>query len=197
MKKNKKLLVAFVCCLMCLCFFCSFSIYQIRTRQCFLWTCAPARTFSVFDLSLPKHLLPSNAVVNSMIIPSEPSGVESGNISFSWQETGSLYGGVLDVDRYGTETRAKESFESGLYWRSRGSYQAHPAITYESPIADKFLIGCGSSMFDNGYECSLIARYQEYVVDFNSSIGGQMSESQFEQVVISIDQQMINFLGQE
>lgn len=194
---NKKVLIALAFFLMGFCFFCSFSIYQIRVRQCLLWTCMPDRAFSVFDLSLPNHLLPDNAVVNPMVIPSDPSGVESGNISFFWQETEGLYGGVLDVDKYGTEMGAKKAFESGLYWRSRGSYKAHTEITYESPFADEFLIGCGSSMFDNGYECSLTARYQEYVVDFNSSIDRQLSESQFEQIVINIDQQMIDFLGRE
>lgn len=162
-----------------------------------MWTCVPNRTFSIFDLSLPKHLLPDNVIVNPMVTPSEPSGIESGNVSFFWQESGNLYGGGLDVDRYGTETRAKEYFESSLYWRSRGSFEAHPEITYESPIADEFLVGCGSSMFDNGYECSLTARYQEYVVDFGSSISQQMSESQFEKIIINIDLQMIKFLGQE
>lgn len=195
--KNKKFLAAFVFFLMGFCFFCSFSIYQIRVRQCLLWTCAPERAFSVFDLSLPDHLLPDNAVVDPMVPPSDPSGVESGNISFFWQEASNLHGGALDIDRYGTEMGAKEAFESGLYWRSKGSYKAHPEITYESPIADEFLIGCGSSMFDNGYECSLTARYQEYMIDFNSSIDKQMTESQFEQIVINIDQQMIDFLGQK
>lgn len=195
--KNKKFLVIFTFFLMFFCVFCFFSIYQIWVKECWLWTCAPERTFSVFDLSLPNHLLPGNVVINPMVTPSEPSGVESGYISFFWQESGNSYSGILDVDRYGTETRAKKIFESSLYWRSRGSYEAHPEITYESPIADEFLIGCGSSMFDKGYDCSLLARYQEFVVVFNSSIGKQMSESQFEQIVINIDQQMTSFLGQK
>ena len=194
---NNKKNLAGIAFLIGLCISCSLSIYQIRTRQCWLWTCAPARTFSVFDLTLADHLLPGNTTVNPMVPPSESIGVESGNISFFWRENGNLYGGVVDVDRYGTEKAAKASFESGLYWRSRGSYEAHPEITYKSPIAEEFLIGCGSSMFDNGYQCSLMARYQEYLVDFNSSISEQMSELQFEQIVIDIDQQMITFLGQE
>jgi len=194
--KNEKALATLSFILISLCIFCSFSAYQVMAKQCWLWTCAPDRTFSVFDLSLPSHLLPDNVIVSPMVTPSEPTGVESGNISFFWQESGTLYGGAFDIDRYGTESRAKEYFESSLYWRSRGSYETHSEVTYESLIADEFLVGCGSSMFDKGYECSLTARYQEYVVDFNSSIGKQMSESQFEQIVIDIDQQMMDFLGQ-
>ncbi len=194
---DKKLLITIVSFFIGLCFFCFYSVFQIWSKQCWLWTCVPERTFSVFDINLPAHLLPNNAIVNPMITPSEPSGVESGNISFFWQESGNLYGGGLDVDRYGTEKRAREMFENGLYWRSKGSYEKHPEITYVSPIADEFLTGCGSSMFDNGYECRLTARYQEYLVDYGSSIGRQMSESKFEQIVMNIDQQMIRLLDQE
>jgi hypothetical protein len=150
----------------------------------------------VLDFDVPTHFLPDDVVVNPMSILSESEGIESGNFAFYWGESGALYGGVLNVDRYGTITKARESFESSLYWRNRGTYEPHPKITYESPIADEFLIGCGSSMFDNGYECSLSARYQEYLVGFNSSISEELSESQFEQIVKDIDQQMIFFLGQ-
>ncbi len=185
--KNKKILVVFTSLLMFLCIFFSFSIYQVWAKECWLWTCAPNRTFSVFDLRLPNHMLPEDAIVQPIIPPSDPSGVESGNMSFFWHESGELYGGGLDVDRYGTVTRAEKMFENNLYWRSRGSYEAHPDITFESTIADEFVIGCGSSVFDTGYDCRFAARYQEYVVSFSSYIGKQMSESQFEQIVIDID----------
>lgn len=196
-RSHKKILVIMTICFSGTLICCIGSLYQILYWHCWLWTCTPSRTFSVFDLSLPNHLFPENATINPMLPPSEPGGVESGSIMFHWLEFGTTYGGTFNIDRYGTEERAKAYFESILYWRSRDSYKTNPTITYISPTADEFLISCGTSMFGGGYECSWAARYQEFIVTFTSSISGQMSESQFEKVVVDIDQQMTSYLGQE
>ncbi|MCC6601669.1 MAG: hypothetical protein IT327_00575 [Anaerolineae bacterium] len=168
--------------------------YQLIVKQCVFWTCAPTRTFTIYDLILPTDLYPSNAVINPMISFPEAPGADSGNLAVYWEENGQLNKSILTIERFGTEGKAIEYFDILESWRTEGTYRPHPDILYQSQTASEYEIGCGISGLGGEYECDVDARYKEFVVSLNVSITGQMSEKDFEAIAVSLDKQFEAFL---
>jgi hypothetical protein len=171
-------------------------IYQLIVQNCVLWTCAPSRTFTIYDLILPVDIYPPNSIVNPMLSVSETSAAEQGVLSIFWNENEQLYKSIFIIRRFGNEDKAIEYFTVVRTRRSRDSYHPHPDIIYRSQIANEFEIGCGVSHLGGEYECNVDARYEEFVVSLNASITGQMSEKDFEELVISLDKQFEAYLSE-
>lgn len=170
-------------------------IYQLLTRQCVLLTCAPSRIFTIYDLTLPADLYPSNAIINPMISSPESPGSDSGDINIYWEENEHIYKSIFVVERFGSENRAIKYFDTVKIWRDQGSFHSHPDVTYRSQIADDYEIGCGTPSLGGEYVCDLDARYEEFVISLNASITEQMSEEGFQEVVISLDKQFEMYLS--
>ncbi len=138
-------------------FICSIIGYQLFFRQCLFWTCAPARSFTVFDLGLPTDFFPEDALDSSMFRPSESLGaVESGTMNIFWHEgKGSA---VYNVWRFSTEERASKFFKA---LSNDASYPEQDELKFRSQIADEYAIGCGLSQF-GGYRCDVVVRYKEF-----------------------------------
>ncbi|MCP4419296.1 MAG: hypothetical protein GY805_22000 [Chloroflexi bacterium] len=195
-KNNRKTLAILTLFLTGVCLISCGLIYQLLTQQCILWTCAPSRTFTIYDLILPADLYPSNAIINSMISFPESPGADSGVLNIYWEENESIYKSIFTVNKFGTIDRAVNYFDTVIIRRSRDSYRSHPDITYRSQIANEYEIGCGISSLGGEYECDLDARYEEFVISLNASITEQMPEKRFQEIVISLDRQFEIYLTQ-
>ena len=155
----------------------------IRDR-CFAWTCAPPRDFSVFDLSLPSYLFPSDAIVDVLQPDTETFGArDAGNMTVYWSSGRGL--AIYNVRQFSSSVRA-EKFYSTL--RSLDDPYYHPTtdVSFNSQLADSFALGCGFSEF-GGYRCDMTAQYEEFVISFNSIIDDEMSFGQFEEIANFID----------
>ncbi len=190
--KTSLILVGFLVGMSLLCS--AVSIYQLLFRECWLWTCAPSRSFKANDLELPVTFYPDNAVVSQAPSPSDDPGIESMILSSNWIESGVSYKSVLRVNQFGTEKKAVAFFNTQEHWQGFGEYSEHPSMTFRSPIADDYSIKCGHSVFGSNYQCELIARYHEFVVYLNADISREMSVNTFEQIAILLDEQMHQLL---
>ncbi len=191
MIEKRKVLAGFAI-LITIAIFLSCSVgYQLFFRGCILWSCAPPRTFSVFDLSLPTHLFPNESVINAMTQPSELLGAaEAANMTVYWNEGSGL--AVYDVQRFATEPRAVHVYQA--LTEDLLVFSEHDPIEFSSQLADNYSLVCGPSEF-GGYRCWFISRYAEYVLSLNATIDEKMSFEQFEHIVLHIDEQMKNRLG--
>lgn len=194
-KNNRKVLIILALSLIGICLISCGLAYQLLTQQCVLWACTPARTFTIYDLTLPADLYPSNAVINPMISSPESPGADSGVLNIYWEENESIYKSIFTVNKFGTIDRAVNYFDTVIIRRSRDSYSSHPDITYRSQIANEYEIGCGFSSLGGEYECDLDARYEEFVISLNASITEQMPEKRFQEIVISLDRQFEMYLS--
>lgn len=170
--------------------------YQLLTQQCILWTCAPSRTFTIYDLTLPTDLYPTNAIINPMISSPESPGADSGVLNIYWEESGRLYRSIFTINRFGTEDRAIKYFDTVNTIRSQTSYHSHPDVTFHSQIADDFEIGCGISRLGGEYLCDVDARYEEFVISLNASMSGQMDQKTFQEIVVYVDKQFEKYLSE-
>ncbi len=195
-KNNQKILVILALSLIGLCLISCGLVYQLLIQQCVLWTCAPSRSFTIYDLTSPDDLYPPNAIINPMLSTPESPGVDSGVLSIYWEENKSIYKSIFTVNRFGTVDRAIKYFDTVKIKRSQDSYRPHPDVTFKSQFANDYEIGCGISSLGGEYECDVDARYEEFVISFNASITGQMSEKMFEEIVIFIDKQFETYLSE-
>lgn len=117
-------------------------IYHSLGYGCYWWECAPKRNFTVYDLALPKDLLPPDAEqlvlypVRDIIGATESvHGVSSGVA-------------IYEVFRFATIKKASEwyqarisddLFTSTLEDRSKFSR----VFDYRSEIADEYFVDCG------------------------------------------------------
>jgi len=169
-------------------------LFQVVVYGCLLWECAPQRPVRVLDLDLPAHLFPREAIVNSLYPLSEGEGTtENGAKSVYWNQ--GLGGAIYEVLRFPSARQAAEMFplekrsfaDSG----SKDPWQRPSTLTFVSPKADDFFVGCGNW---SEYRCGMIARYSEYVVQFNAVIDSEMTYQSFEKIVAFIDNQISTHL---
>ncbi len=171
---------------------CGLVSYVLILRSCFFLNCVEDRSFNALDLEIPSELFPPEASVTGIHRPSSSQGAfESSRMSFHWRSGNS--GAGYDVWRFRTEKEASRTFlaESG------GSvYDRKSSDFYNSAIADEFSVGCGM-IRGLGYRCNMSARYQEYAVNLNSTIDGEMTHEMFNEAIIFIDEQMEYYLYEE
>lgn len=187
------LLVPMVSLLLCL--FCG---YQLLAKRCLLWTCVPDRSFALLDLEVPLHFFPENAEWYPMRnLSREELAIESGIMSVYWNENSVRHSFLFTANRFGTEFQATRSYESSVYYWNRGMFYDHPDLTFQSQMANEYLLGCGVSTFGGMSQCRYLARYQEYVLAISAGISDAMTVSQFEQIVVHIDMMMTDFIEVE
>ncbi len=166
------------------------TLFQVVIHGCLLWDCAPQRSFRVLDLDLPADLFPQGAIVNSLYPLSEGEGTtENGGKSVYW---GKDWGrAIYIIWRYPSVRQAAEIFpmekKSFADSGSKRPWQRPSALTFVSPQADEFFLGCG---YWSVYRCGMVARYAEYVVHFNAIIDSEMTYEKFEKIAAFIDNQI-------
>jgi hypothetical protein len=158
---------------------------------CLLWDCAPQRSFRVSELDLPDDLYPRGAIINSLYPLSEGEGTtENGSKTVYWNE-GAGGRAIYIVLRYPSARQAAGIFplEQKIFAdkESKKPWQRPSALTFISPKADEFFLGCG---YWSEYRCGMIARYAEYIVHFNAIIDSEMAHDDFQKIVVFIDKQI-------
>jgi hypothetical protein len=165
---------------------CCFGSTKYILSQCFWWECAPKRGFTATDLSLPDHLFPSGAVINSPgHLTDDYASVDDMIQGASWQDGAGLF--TYIVRRYATTNGAVKGFNFDRSWLSEEPWLPSGDLNITSAFADETFSACGNWA---GYRCEYIARYQEYVVSINSIIDMHMSYDKFEAIAEYIDKQI-------
>jgi hypothetical protein len=156
---------------------------------CYWQQCAPDRDFHVRDWEIPDHFFPKYAKVSHMYIPSEGSGeIEWGSQAVFWDNGDGIAG--YDIYRYPTNGKASTQYERILN-RMVDRETKHPwdsdIFDFTSSSADEIFIACGTW---TEKRCGMLARYQEYVIFFNAIMDEKMTHSDFEEILIYLDEQI-------
>jgi hypothetical protein len=99
---------------------------------------------------------------------------------------------VYGVGRFRTSEQAKHRLAQFINFDP--DLPQHESFSYRSVVADEFIVRCGD-MILKGNGCELLALYGEYFVSFTTSINEHMTIEQFEEIVIYIDQQIADKMG--
>lgn len=169
-------------------------LVQTTLYGCLWWECASQRPFTVMELALPDNLFPPRAIVNQLAPQSEGEGtIENGSQTIYWEQ-GTGIAEYL-VFRFPSDSRAMERYsnEKGYFVdrKTKGQWQRPSTLTFTSPKADEFYVGCGYRFVDR---CGMVARYREYVVEFITDIDSEMTVEHFTKIVRFIDQQISEYL---
>jgi hypothetical protein len=156
---------------------------------CYWQECAPERDFHVLDWKIPASFFPPVAKVSDMYISSEGSGeIEWGSQAAFWDNGVGIAG--YDIYRYPTVAKANTQYEHILN-RMADRETKRPwdsdIFTFTSSSADEIFIACGTW---TEKRCGMLARYQEYVIFFNATMDEKMSYSDFEEIMIYLDEQI-------
>jgi hypothetical protein len=187
--KNKKIIASTLLAFIILCITCIVGI-QAWFYGCFLWNCAPSRSFSVYDLDIPDSYYPDNASIHSIKPPSELAGaIEAGHKTVYWDDLRGL--AVYHVDRFGSESRASENFlRDQKYIQNR---YGKNVLEITDVDANEYFAICGySQTYD--YRCWFLARYEEYVIMYNATVYNTLPEETFIETILFIDKQIGNYL---
>ena len=187
---NKSVVIAIVIFVLLSCCFLILAGGQYFVNDCLWWDCAPKRNFRVSDLELPSTLFPDVAIVNHIRpMSDEFTTIEDGLQSIYWDNGNGLAG--YDIYRYATIKKAIRGFEFNYKQMvddgTKKPWIRPSELTYSSSTANQLQIACGIWI---GRRCGMLARYQEYVVFFDAVMDDKMTYSDFERIVIYIDEQM-------
>ena len=164
---------------------------QYFLQDCLWWNCAPERDFHVLELELPSSIFPDGVQISPIEPSSEGSGeIERGSQSIFWNSGNGL--ASYDINRYPTVNKAIRIYEfdqSHMVDSETGNLWVQPAeLTYSSSKADQFFVACGNwSGIDR---CGMLVRYQEYEIFFRAVMDNQMTYSDFEKIIVYIDEQI-------
>ena len=173
----------------------SSSTYQLIVKKCVWWTCAPVRSFTVYDLSLPNEFFPGDNGM-SPLYPDRGiiEAVEEVRSTASWKGGGAIY----KVLRFGTEKQATEwySVEVGLdlFTDSPINLPDFSGLTlYKNSVPDESKVNCGFVLED--FRCVYWARYHEFFIFFSSSIDNdELRTDDFIQILDYINERVESLL---
>ena len=165
---------------------CLVSTYHLLGYGCFWWECAPERNFTIYDIVFPMEFFPPGSP--------EPVMVRSKGIVGAKEEA---FGGVSGIARYEfvrftTFRKAKTWYQTRLEHNIFTSTLEDPEeyvriFSYQSKYADEYFIDCGY-VFDD-LQCLYKARYGEYFVYFNGSVGDEkLTKDAYLEILDHIDE---------
>ena len=163
---------------------------QYILNDCVWWECVPERDFHVLDWELPANLFPSDANLTPISPSSEGAGEkERGSQNIYWDKGNGL--AIYKISRYSTRRAAVQAYEFKMEQLiddvSQLPWTRPSEIAFSSVTADDMVIGCG---YWSVWRCGMVARYQEYVIFFNTVIDEKMTYAEFEKVAFYLDEQI-------
>jgi hypothetical protein len=183
------LLTSLICCILSL---------QYISHGCFWWECAPERNFHVLDWEMPTYLFPETAIVNHIHMPSELGAeIENGWQDVFWQYDNRYGTSAYQIERYSSKKAAIGGFKFEIKQMTDPSNPSNNWVrpnesTFVSSTADEVYIACGRALQEKN--CGVVARYQEYVILFSTTIDEKMTYSNFEKVLFYLDAQISRHL---
>jgi hypothetical protein len=172
---------------------CCLLSYQLFYFKC-LWNCAPKRTFTTEEFVLPKEYFPDDAVFSKLVGTREDiQSIYSVYSIVYWGDRSALY----EIRRLPTKRVAINEYDrKAMYYTNSldllGQYSR--IIDFSSSIADKYQVTCARGLYKRT-SCAFIARYDEFVIFFNATIGSKdLKEENYLEVLKHIDKTMANLL---
>jgi hypothetical protein len=186
-RKSTVVMVLFVILVSCPCFVLA---SQYFLNGCFWWECVPERSFGVLEWKIPANMVPEGALVSPMMVSSEGAGeIERGSQNIFGD--GGNDSVIYNIYRYPSIRKAIVEYASYAKRmvddETRNVWIQPKELIYSSSTADEMQIACGDWM---ERRCGMRARYQEYVIFFTASMGKEMTYTEFEKIVIYLDQQI-------
>lgn len=169
--------------------------YQLIFHDCLWWECAPKRSFTIFDLNLPREFFPSNAEIHDLrLLRGDNVAIEAASTTNYWDK------GIANyiVRRFATEAKAIQhySFDVQVEFTKQPNESSNYSelVTYQGLNANSSSTQCGYIV--NDFRCIYIARYEEFAIFFSGSIGdGEMSKDDFLRAIMFIDGTIGNLLA--
>lgn len=170
-------------------FSCNIDIRELLLG-CYWQQCAPERDFHVLDWEIPVAFFSSDAKVSEMMVSSEGTGEsERGSQNIFWDNGNGI--AIYQIYRYPTESKAISQYDrihKGMVDDGTKFPWSYPeAFNFTSSNADEIFIACGTWAEKR---CGMLARYQEYVIFFNATMDEKMTYSEFEKIMIYLDEQI-------
>lgn len=170
-------------------FLCNLDTRRLLTG-CYWQKCAPERNFHVLDWEIPAHLFSDSTQISHIYISSEGMGeIERGSQSMFWDGGDGIAG--YDIYRYSTIKKASVQYERILKHmvndRTESPWIRPNELSFHSVAADELFVTCGDW---TKKRCGMLARYQEYVIFFNTIMDDEMTYSEFEKIAFYLDEQI-------
>jgi hypothetical protein len=180
--------------ILCLAAMSLFFAGQILINHCLWWECAPRRAFTVFDLELPVQYFPSGADMHTLKpLRGDLASVEAAATADYWDKGSAIF----VVRRFATESQAVQDYDYDSAFRftlpmeSASEYSV--LVNHKSSLANQSQTACGYVLDD--FRCIYVARYAEFTVFFNGSMGdGEMTQDNFIGVMKYLDERMQELL---
>lgn len=168
---------------------------QYFVQGCLWWDCAPDRDFHVLEMELPSSIFPDGAQISPIQPSSEGAGeIERGSQSIFWGSGNGF--AVYAINRYPTTKKANQVYElvhGHMADTETENLWARPTeLTSLSSTADQLFVACSDWSGIN--QCGMLARYQEYEISFRAIMDDQMTYSDFEKIIVYIDEQISSHL---
>lgn len=173
-----------------------YTLIKYVVRRCWWWECVPSRSFRVADLDIPNEMYPENTDIKPMVYLSEEfDTIDDGAQLAYWHDRacGYLCSSSYGVLRYPSLRTAKDAYSEIVRdVMTFGQWDASTGLSFVSTKADQVYLVCGQTPASE--RCVFVARYQEYVIDFNSNVDAQMTRERFDAIVAFIDRQIVGHL---
>ena len=163
----------------------------LGSSSCIVCVTPPPAPCSIETLLIDERDVPKEWQFNMTGEPPTRFGVEFQTIYYV-SEYG---GGTQDVYREWSASDARREYYKlvGTYFSDSGKlteWMTPPGLAYESSVADEARVGCASEAVTAFSRCQFIGLYGPYVVRFAAHMSEVMTDSDFESVLLTIDQRM-------
>lgn len=166
-------------------------ICGIAWRNCLFEDCAPHRNFTEFDMEIPEGFFPESATIDKLEFIRNDTGDDPAVSTNFWYKGKSTY----RVNIFPSFSSAKQEYNFTLKYNpfTGPGDPSLPSLMNKYKVrADESTIRCG--LMIRYQQCFFIARYEEVVVVFSSTINAEMSEENFFSIVKYIDSQVYDLL---
>jgi hypothetical protein len=170
---------------------------------------APRRAFPIEDLLIEESVFPDAWHAHEPFDPKD--GVPAEQIAFTLFPDGSrcpssFVTGYQVYRFYGGERCAEAGYrrKTAVWfapWPGCGSWTVPGDLAHESAPIDRFRVECCTGQETRVQTCQAVARYEEFVIRFHTSIDADhpecMSFADLARILVAIDERMALYLGQD
>jgi len=170
---------------------------------------SPPRSFDIEDLLLDESAFPEGWRAREPFNPEVRLPAEQVALGF-FRDRCPEYsvGAGHDVYRFWGGARCADlgfGYKTRIWfapWSGYGPWSAPTDLSYQSPLADRFVLECCISQRSDAQVCQALGRYEEYMVRFLVHMDSEpedpqcMSFADLERILVAIDERMAQYLGE-
>lgn len=159
--------------------------------RCLWWECVDSEVFESEDIQIPREFFPEEATYGTPGMDRETYGAKQHHTQqVNWGNTSRA---LLGVYRYFGLSTAKGGFSSEVRLLGEIYYivplEPTNKLNYESSFADQLFVGC------SGLGCIFVARYDEDVIEYHTTIDRLMTLEDFKLIITYLDTVVAKRLG--